>query len=144
MQIGEIALLALPFEPSHMAGKRLEKQLLTQLGSKGIKHVIISGYSNGYVGYATTYEEYELQGYEAGHTVFGKWTLAALQTIAEQLALELLKPANERKPVSTAVPPVFRETDLSWRLFEKDPLANRPDFLNGIRFKEAIGSQLVN
>jgi neutral ceramidase len=143
MMIGELAILALPFEPSHMTGKRLEKQVITQLGSKGVKHVVISGYSNGYVGYATTYEEYELQGYEAGHTVFGKWTLAALQTITEQLAVELLKPVEERRPVSTVLPPVFKEADLSWRLFEQDPLASRSDFLNGIRFKESIGSQLV-
>ena len=48
------------------------------------------------MGYVTTYEEYQEQAYEGGHTIFGQWTLAAFQTQFSSLAREMLKPDSER------------------------------------------------
>ncbi len=67
----------------------------------------------------TTYEEYQAQIYEGGHTVFGEWSLAALQTKFELLAEEMLKPKEERKFVHDAIPPDFTEEELNHFPFYK-------------------------
>lgn len=84
-RIGQLVILALPAEITTMAGRRLRQTVLSQLGSWA-KHIVIAGYSNGYAGYVTTPEEYELQQYEGGHTLHGKWTLPAYQQISNYLA----------------------------------------------------------
>ncbi len=35
--------------------------------------MLICTYSNDYMGYVTTHEEYQEQAYEGGHTIFGQW-----------------------------------------------------------------------
>jgi neutral ceramidase len=46
----------------------------------------VAGYSNGYIHYVTTPEEYGAQQYEGGSTLFGRWELSALQQTAAALA----------------------------------------------------------
>lgn len=111
--IGEMAMAAFPFEITTIAGKRLRKSLEDTLSARGVNRVILCPYANGYSGYITTHEEYEEQMYEGGHTVFGKWSLAALQTKFEVLATEMLKPKEERKFVHDAIPPDFTEEELN-------------------------------
>jgi neutral ceramidase len=81
--IGTLAILALPCELTTVAGDRLRKTALKALAKQGVEQVIVQSLANGYAGYATTFEEYQWQYYEGGHTPFGKWTLAALQTAVE-------------------------------------------------------------
>jgi hypothetical protein len=73
MTIGDRLLLAAPGEPSVEMGRRFEAAVRPVLPA-GIKDVIVVGLANDYLGYFTTPEEYEVQHYEGGHTVFGKWT----------------------------------------------------------------------
>lgn len=113
IKLGNIALAAFPFEITTIAGKRLKKSLEDILVGKQFKEVILCPYSNAYNGYVTTPEEYRVQEYEGGHTVFGEWTLGALQTEFEKLALEMLKPKNERNLSNDVVPPQFTEEDLN-------------------------------
>ena len=40
----------------------------------GVKEPVVIGLANDYMGYLTTPEEYEMQHYEGGHTVFGIYT----------------------------------------------------------------------
>jgi neutral ceramidase len=87
-RIGQLVILALPAEVTTMAGRRLRKTVLSNLGDWA-KHIVIAGYSNGYAGYITTPEEYEIQQYEGGHTLHGKWTLPAYQQISARLAVVL-------------------------------------------------------
>ncbi|MFD7163416.1 neutral/alkaline non-lysosomal ceramidase N-terminal domain-containing protein [Streptomyces violascens] len=48
-----------------------------------LSDVLVAGYSNGYIHYVTTPEEYGAQEYEGGSTLFGRWELPALcQTVA--------------------------------------------------------------
>src|SRR5690606_38502333 len=89
--IGELAILTLPFEPSTIAGQRIRKSVTTILEKKGIKHIVISPYANSYVGYITTPEEYDVQRYEGGHTLFGRNTLPAIQTIFKNLSIQIVK-----------------------------------------------------
>ncbi len=111
--LGDVAIAAFSFEITTTAGKRLRSSLLETLSQRGVKRIILSPYANSYSGYITTYEEYQAQIYEGGHTVFGEWTLAAIQTKFDELAKQLLKPKEERKIPHDAIPPDFTEEELS-------------------------------
>mgnify|MGYP002826024736 CR=1 FL=1 len=77
--IGQLAIAGVPFELTTMVGRRLRKNILSALRSKGITEVVIAGLSNAYSGYVTTRHEYAKQHYEGGSTHFGPWTGAALR-----------------------------------------------------------------
>ena len=94
--IGQLAIVGIPAEITTVAAARLRKTVAKVLEERGVSEVIISPYANSYAGYITTYEEYRLQLYEGGHTLFGKWTLAAYQMKFKQLAEELLKNEKDR------------------------------------------------
>ncbi|MFT6407445.1 MAG: neutral ceramidase [Arenicella sp.] len=87
-RIGQLAIVALPAEVTTMAGRRLRQTVKARLGDWATD-VVLAGYSNGYAGYVTTPEEYDLQQYEAGHTLHGRWTLPAYQQVAAELAIAL-------------------------------------------------------
>lgn len=110
--IGNLAILGIAAEITSVAGVRLKQTVAPILAQKGIDKIIISSYANGYNGYITTPEEYMLQCYEGGHTVFGKWTLSAYQTKFEYLAKEMLKPEKERNLNPLIQPLIFDEADV--------------------------------
>ncbi|MEI6312085.1 MAG: neutral/alkaline non-lysosomal ceramidase N-terminal domain-containing protein [Bacteroidota bacterium] len=85
IQIGELLLIGFPFEITTVASYRLHKSICELVADSTIKEVILCPYANSYNGYITTYEEYQIQMYEGGHTVFGEWSLAALQTCFKNL-----------------------------------------------------------
>lgn len=116
--IGNLAIIALPAEPTTVVGKRIQKTLIPILSQRGVTRIVVQGYSNAYSGYITTREEYALQKYEGSHTIFGKWTCAAYQTLLYKMANELLKPRSERKPLSRIVPEKISENELNGRLYE--------------------------
>jgi neutral ceramidase len=89
LRVGNLALVAVPFELTTMAGRRLRKTVQDRLASVGVDTVLVAGLSNAYAGYVATREEYALQDYEGASTHFGPWTLAALQQEADRLAVAL-------------------------------------------------------
>lgn len=109
--IGQLAIVGVPSEISTIAGERLRKTVLDVLQARGVKYVQVNSYANEYAGYITTHEEYRMQRYEGGHTLYGKWTLAAYQTYFRALAREMLKPEAERFDVGTT-PMVFRKEQI--------------------------------
>lgn len=114
IKLGPLAICAFPFEVTTIAAQRLRKGLEDILvGHNGYREVILMPYSNAYNGYLTTYEEYQVQEYEGGHTVFGEWTLAAVQTRFAVLAREMLKPASERSLSNDVLPVVFTKDHLN-------------------------------
>ncbi len=115
--IGTLALVAIPGEITTVAGWRLKDTIYDELKKKGIQHVLLTSYSNSYSGYITTFEEYQEQCYEGGHTVYGQWTLAAFQTKFRDLAKEFLKPAAERKLSFDEKPAKFTEDELRKRSY---------------------------
>jgi len=117
--LGDIALSAFPFEITTIAAKRLKQSLLERLSKKGIKEIILVPYANSYSGYITTYEEYQVQMYEGGHTVFGEWSLAALQTKFDELAREMNVNKDCREIVHDNLPPDFTEEELNQYPFFK-------------------------
>ncbi|MBT3984513.1 MAG: hypothetical protein HOE90_24365 [Bacteriovoracaceae bacterium] len=103
--IGNFAILGLPGEPTTTQGRRLRKSTLPQLAKLGIKNLVIAGYCNSYHGYITTYEEYQKQNYEGGHTVYGMWTGAAYQTLAIELSKQFVDEKTEKVELPTTVVP---------------------------------------
>ncbi|MCX8112268.1 MAG: neutral/alkaline non-lysosomal ceramidase N-terminal domain-containing protein [Bacteroidia bacterium] len=99
-QLGRLGIVALPMEPTTVAGKLLQERLLPLLAPLGVNHLLVQGYSNGYAGYLTTYWEYQYQRYEGGHTHFGKYTLAAVERVLAELV------QNQWKSVQS--PPYIR------------------------------------
>lgn len=115
--LGNIAFIMLPFETSTMSGRRIKESSLKILKERGIEEVIIVPYANQYAGYITTPEEYSAQCYEGGHTVFGRWTLPAVQTVLKELCLAMLQEEEERELDRSVRPPVFSDSELSIRKF---------------------------
>ena len=118
--IGNIALVGIPCEITTIAGSRLKQTVADVLKRRGVERVIISSYTNAYCGYITTYEEYQMQCYEGGHTVFGEYTLAAFQTKFKLLAEQLLKKPEERELAETAEHPEFTEEEIAKRTFKQE------------------------
>lgn len=87
IQLGSFAIAACPFEMTTVSGRRVRQAILD--ANPDLQHVVTSPYANAYVGYMTTFEEYQVQHYEAGYTVFGPHGLAALQTAFYGLARDL-------------------------------------------------------
>ncbi len=107
--IGDLALVCAPGEFTTTAGARLRQTVAEHLAPRGLAEVLLCTYCNEYMGYVTTFEEYQEQAYEGGHTIFGQWTLAAFQTKFAALADELCKPAqargHDRQTAPKATPP---------------------------------------
>ncbi|KAJ6425349.1 hypothetical protein OIU84_026007 [Salix udensis] len=74
LRIGQLVILSVPGEFTTMAGRRLRdavKMVLTSGASKEFGsnvHIVISGLTNTYSQYVTTFEEYEVQRYEVCHS----------------------------------------------------------------------------
>ncbi|MCI5058701.1 MAG: neutral/alkaline non-lysosomal ceramidase N-terminal domain-containing protein [Flavobacteriales bacterium] len=114
-KIGQIALVGLTCELTVHAGKRIEELVKRELKDLDVEHVIMVPYANGYSGYATTKEEYEVQCYEGGHTMYGKYTLQAnLQECAR--LCRLMKGATNQ--VDLVDEYLFKDIELQKRKFE--------------------------
>ena len=108
---GKLALIGCPGEYTVTAGKRLERTILSVLRKRGVEKVIMCPYSNAYMGYVTTFEEYQLQNYEGGHTVYGQWTLGAFQTKYKELAQAMLITKDSRQLNRETKPVIFSEME---------------------------------
>lgn len=111
-RIGEIAIAAIPAEPTTMAGRILRKAILDRLRPIGVRTVIISGLANSYGSYLTTRQEYELQNYEGASTMFGPNTFAAhfkiLTGLAEDMSLGRASPPGDPPPSTDTPIPELR------------------------------------
>ncbi|WP_094028298.1 neutral/alkaline non-lysosomal ceramidase N-terminal domain-containing protein [Nocardia cerradoensis] len=85
VRIGDLVLAAGPAEYTIVAGLRIRRLVARALGLT-LESVLMQGYSNGYVGYCVTPEEYAEQLYEGGHTLFGRWTASAYMQEFDELA----------------------------------------------------------
>lgn len=80
LRIGQFFIVAVPSEFTTMAGRRLRNAVRDTIVSSGGPEdavVIISGLSNTYASYVTTYEEYQIQRYEGASTIYGPHTHAS-------------------------------------------------------------------
>lgn len=93
VRIGQMVILAVPGEFTTMAGRRLRKAVADAVGDAwgDDVHYVIAGLSNTYSSYITTYEEYSVQRYEGGFTLFGPHTLDAYIQEFRKLAMAMVK-----------------------------------------------------
>jgi neutral ceramidase len=105
LRIGPLHLLTIPGEATIVAGLRLRRAVANVLGIS-ITDVLVAGYSNAYIHYVTTPEEYESQRYEGGSTLFGRWELGAFQ----QTAVRLAEAMRDRTPAPRGDPPTPTKT----------------------------------
>lgn len=89
MTIGDFAVAAMPFELTTMSGRRLRTTIAQELPNIQQQHIALSPLANAYAQYITTPEEYKVQRYEGASTLFGPWSLAALQQEFSRLARAL-------------------------------------------------------
>lgn len=114
--VGQLAFLGIPAEITTVAGQRLKASVLKVLKQRGVEEVILSPFANAYSGYITTPQEYKLQAYEGGHTLFGRWTLPAYQMKFNDLAHQLLRNSEERQQLGEDVE-IFDKKDI-WMGFQ--------------------------
>lgn len=115
VKLGQIAIVCCPGEFTTIAGQRIQAMLQDKYANSEIDQVIVCTYCNDYMGYVTTQEEYQMQAYEGGHTIFGQWTQAAFQTQFDQLGDQLLRPVHERDHDTTTVPAPVPTDELAKR-----------------------------
>lgn len=127
VRLGPLYLIGLPAEITIVAGLRLRRAVAAVVEAE-LSQVLVAGYSNGYIHYVTTPEEYVAQRYEAGSTVYGRWELPALVQTATALATAM----RDGVPVERGTPP----PDLSARVKANE--RGRPDRAVGGRFGECL------
>jgi neutral ceramidase len=97
VRIGDEAIATVPGEMTVEMGRRTRASVLAAIGEAGVDRVVIAGYANEYLHYFTTPEEYEMQHYEGGSTLYGKYSsnlvMGDLTTLAGDLARGAPAPA---------------------------------------------------
>ncbi|MDR6593707.1 neutral/alkaline ceramidase [Saccharothrix longispora] len=88
VKIGPLHLVAVPGEVTIVAGLRIRQAVAAEAGMP-LENVLVQGYANDYAQYVTTPEEYDLQQYEGGSTLFGRNTLPAYEQEFGKLAASL-------------------------------------------------------
>lgn len=98
IQIDDVLLIPVPFETTLESGVRIAKQCKDKLASENKNDVLsfaVISVANGYYGYVTTPEEYSIQRYEGGHTLYGPQTQPFLAKQISGLALEMKQAKRE-------------------------------------------------
>ncbi|NAR28639.1 ceramidase [Acinetobacter haemolyticus] len=116
IRLGTLALVCCPGEFTTIAGQRvIETVRQNLLEASSFDRVWLASYCNDYMGYVTTYEEYQQQAYEGGHTLFGQWTLAACQSKFKDLSQQLILDKNKRNYDQITRPAPIPEHELAKR-----------------------------
>jgi neutral ceramidase len=139
-RIGPLYLIGIPGEVTITAGLRMRRAVAAVVGAE-LHNVLVAGYSNAYIHYVTTPEEYDAQRYEGGSTLFGRWEAPALT----QIAVELATAMRDGRAVDRGTPP----PDLSAgqrtarQLTPDQPLEGRTfgDVINAPLARYRIGEQ---
>ncbi|XP_069836426.1 putative neutral ceramidase C [Dendropsophus ebraccatus] len=112
--VGSLAILAVPGEFTTMSGRRLREAVKKELDPSDTKNidVVVSGLSNVYTHYITTFEEYQAQRYEAASTIYGPHTLSAYLQLFRGLAKAIAEDKVAELPKGPQ-PPFFNESQFS-------------------------------
>ncbi|XP_026526474.1 neutral ceramidase [Notechis scutatus] len=126
--IGSTAFVGLPGEFTTMSGRRVREAVKKEfeIQGKAGMDIIISGLSNVYTHYVTTYEEYQIQRYEGGATIFGPHTLSAYIQLFQGLARALAMNTTQDL-TNIPEPPILNITSLNFLppIMDKKPLGQK-------------------
>lgn len=90
IQIDDLVFLPVPFETTKEAGIRIAAQFKEKFApANDLQSVAVISCANGYYGYVTTPEEYSVQRYEGGHTLYGPQTQPFLAGQLSNLAQDM-------------------------------------------------------
>ncbi|KAJ7397421.1 hypothetical protein BTVI_135902 [Pitangus sulphuratus] len=97
-----------------MSGRRLREAVRSEFDSHGTPrmNVVIAGLCNVYTHYITTYEEYQVQRYEAASTIYGPHTLSAYIQLYRGLAKAIATNTTQDLPRGPE-PPFFNVGNLT-------------------------------
>ncbi|MEO6885072.1 MAG: neutral/alkaline non-lysosomal ceramidase N-terminal domain-containing protein [Jatrophihabitantaceae bacterium] len=91
LRIGPTLVVGLPFEITVESGRRIQAAVRTSIGAQpAIEHVAVSSLANEQFCYLTTPEEYSLQRYEGGNTLYGPSSAPFVAAYAARLAADVL------------------------------------------------------
>lgn len=144
LRVGNLAIVALPWEITTMAGRRIRETVLNELKTIGVDFVVIAGLANEYAQYLTTREEYARQGYEGASNHFGPWTLAAARQALRAISLDMVNGVPDY-PARLAV----TEPDLPNTLLTDPLVADVPsqaafaDPIADVKSQYTIGERLL-
>ncbi|XP_032890253.1 putative neutral ceramidase C [Amblyraja radiata] len=127
LTIGMLAIVAVPGEFTTMSGRRLRETVKRELESSGsLKDfdVVVAGLCNVYTHYITTYEEYQVQRYEAASTIYGPHTLSAYIQSFRGLAKAIAENSVDQLPKGPE-PPNFPDKKLI-SLLPPNPVDKKP------------------
>jgi neutral ceramidase len=74
IHLGDRLMASIPGEMTEEMGRRTRAALAPAATPMSVKRIVLVGYANEYVHYFTTPEEYEMQHYEGGSTLFGEYS----------------------------------------------------------------------
>uniref|UniRef100_A0AAY4D3P9 Neutral ceramidase n=1 Tax=Denticeps clupeoides TaxID=299321 RepID=A0AAY4D3P9_9TELE len=126
--IGSVAIVAIPGEVTTMSGRRIREAVKKELESSHAfanTEVVIAGLCNIYTHYITTYEEYQIQRYEAASTIYGPHTLSAYIQSYRGLARAIAEGTEAELPKGPE-PPFFTDSQL-FSLLPLNPVDKTPD-----------------
>jgi len=130
IKLGQLSILAIPGEMTVAAGKVLREEVERKLGGTSI----IAGLANAYSSYVTTYQEYQIQSYEGGSTLYGPHTHAAYLQAFSSLADQLQEPVSES-----------REKEPKPREFQLPMVRLQPGVIkDSTKDNEVFGSRIEN
>ncbi|XP_051883476.1 neutral ceramidase [Pristis pectinata] len=128
LTIGTLAIVAVPGEFTTMSGRRLRENVKRELESTGTLKdvdVVVAGLCNVYTHYITTYEEYQVQRYEAASTIYGPHTLSAYIQMFKGLAKAIAENSVDKLPQGPE-PPNFSDKILI-SLLPPNPVDKKPN-----------------
>jgi neutral ceramidase len=101
IRIGSHLLAGVPFETTTMAGRQIKDSIVAAVGlPAGQQNVLVVSLTNGFLEYATTADEYSIQYYEGGSTLYGPGSSTMLARALGELARTLT--AGDSLPTGTA------------------------------------------
>jgi neutral ceramidase len=98
LRIGRLAVVALPFEVTVESGRRVANAVRPQLPDE-VDQVAVSSLANEQFCYLTTPEEYGLQRYEGGNTLYGPHSQPFVAAAATRLAADLATRGSVDEPL---------------------------------------------
>ncbi|XP_053612320.1 neutral ceramidase-like [Plodia interpunctella] len=92
IMLGGLAVIGVPGEPTTMSGRRMRDVVGAVMEDHGVEpRAVVTGLTNEYIHYIATYEEYQVQRYEAASTIYGPHTLEVFLNKFSELATALFE-----------------------------------------------------